>query len=166
MDLKSEKAQGGADRFLCFTLGGEEYAIPLLAVKEVIAPPEITPVPQCPPYFLGIMNLRGQIISVIDMRTKLGIKPSAGSENAIIICDVQPNPMGIMVDAINSVHAPSADEMSGKPELRAQKSADHIAAVFRSRESLVLILDIERALDLPKVVTAAAAATASSPKAA
>lgn len=153
MNAKAQETAG--DRYLCFGLGGEHYAIPLLAVKEVIAPPEITPVPQTPPYFLGIMNLRGQIISVIDLRSKLGIKPAAGSENAVVICDVQPNPMGVMVDSINSVHAPRPGEISGKPEIRAQKSADHVAAVFRRDESLVLILDVEKALDLPKASAAA-----------
>ncbi len=81
------------NRFLCFSLGNEHYAIPLLTVKEVIAPPETTPVPQTPAYFKGIMNLRGQVISVIDLRTKLGIKPLQSAENAVIICDSGEHPI-------------------------------------------------------------------------
>lgn len=61
------------EKFLGFSLGTEEYAIPLLSVKEVIALPEITPVPFSPPHFLGIINLRGQIISVMDLRKKFAL---------------------------------------------------------------------------------------------
>jgi purine-binding chemotaxis protein CheW len=60
-------------RYLSFNVGKEQYAIPLLTVREVIGMPEITPVPFTPNYFLGIMNLRGQIISVVDLRLKLGL---------------------------------------------------------------------------------------------
>ena len=65
-------SNGPGDRYLSFNLGVEEYAVPLLAVREVIAMPEYTPVPYTPPYFLGIMNLRGQVISIMDLRQKLG----------------------------------------------------------------------------------------------
>jgi len=61
----------GADRHLIFALGAEEYSVPLLKVKEVIEVPDITPVPHTPDYYLGIMNLRGQVISIIDLRLKL-----------------------------------------------------------------------------------------------
>ena len=148
-------AAGDGSRFLCFSLGGEEYAIPLLSVKEVIAPPEITPVPQSPSHFLGIMNLRGQIISVVDMRLKLGMKPGSGGETAIIICDVEPNPIGIMVDSIDSVYAPTADEASPKPELGTQKSSEHVIGVFRREDRLILLLDVARALDAKRNAAAA-----------
>ena len=82
------KGKTGGERFLCFSLGAEEYAIPLLVVREVIAMPEYTPVPYTPPYFLGIMNLRGQVISVMDLRQKLGLKPRSDAETTVIICDL------------------------------------------------------------------------------
>lgn len=145
-EVEQAGTTGENDRFLCFALGQEEFAIPLLSVKEVIAPPEITPVPQSPSYFLGIMNLRGQIISVIDMRLKLGVKPSASPETSIIICDVSPNPIGIMVDAIDSVFAPRAEEAVDKPEIGASKASEHVAGVFRREDRLILLLDVEKAL--------------------
>ncbi len=134
------------ERYICFSLGDEEYAIPLLSVKEVIAPPEITPVPQTPTHFLGIMNLRGQVISVIDLRTKLSIKPTPNSETAIIICDLHPNCIGVVVDSINSVVNPNTDEISEKPEIPNSKNTDCIRGVFRHETKLVLVLDIQRTL--------------------
>jgi purine-binding chemotaxis protein CheW len=136
------------DRFLGFSLGKEEYAIPLLSVKEVIAPPEITKVPHTPNYFLGIMNLRGQVISVIDLRTKLGVKAGENGETAIIICDLGAVCLGVMVDSINSVLNPKENEVSGKPEIHSAKNTDYITGVYRKDDKLVLFLDIARSLDM------------------
>lgn len=144
----AHNGSSGGERFLCFQLGQEHYAIPLLSVKEVIAPPEITAVPQTPSYFLGIMNLRGQIISVMDLRSKLGITPGTTAEKAIIICDLKPNSVGVVVDAIDSVYCPAPDEISEKPEIQSQRNSDYIEGVFRYNNKLVLLLDIVKSLSL------------------
>ncbi len=136
------------ERYLCFTLGKEEFAVPLLSVREVIALPEITPVPQTPPHFLGIMNLRGQVISVMDMRAKLSIKPGVAAETSVVICDIKPNPVGVVVDSINSVVKPTLDEISDKPEVQSSRNTEYIHGVFRQKDHLVLILDIAKTLNL------------------
>lgn len=136
------------ERYLGFTLGEEEYGIPLLKVREVIAIPEITPVPQAPKHYLGIMNLRGQVISIIDLRQKLGITAKTGSENAVVICDIGGAQLGIVVDSVNQVHSPAADQIAERPDLSQSKSAQYITAVYRAQEKLVLFLDIAKTLDL------------------
>ncbi len=158
--------QGDGARYLCFMLGEESYAIPLLSVKEVIAPPEITPVPQTPPYFLGIMNLRGQIISVMDLRTKLSIKPSASSETSVIICDLISSSIGIVVDSIDSVLSPTREALSAKPEIQSQRNTDYIEGVFRNGEQLVLLLDVVKTLSLGDHQVISQAVQPSRPKAA
>jgi len=137
---------GGGNRYISFSLGSEEYAIPLLDVREVIAVPETTPVPFTPAHFLGIMNLRGQVISVIDLRTKFGIKPAASPENAVIICDIGSTCLGVLVDSINSVVSPDDGELSGKPEIESSKSTEYIQLVYRKGDRLVLIIDLKKAL--------------------
>jgi purine-binding chemotaxis protein CheW len=136
------------ERFLGFSLGGEEYAIPLLKVREVIAMPEVTPVPQCPKHFLGIMNLRGQVISIIDLRTKLGIIPSKSPETAVIICDIGGSHLGIVVDSVNQVHSPSPEQIADKPETHNGKASRFVTGVYRDGKSLVLLLDIAQTLDV------------------
>jgi purine-binding chemotaxis protein CheW len=136
------------NRYLCFTLGSEEYAVPLLAVKEVIALPDVTAVPCTPPHFVGIMNLRGQVISVLDLRTKLGIKPRPDAETAVIICDLNPNSIGVVVDSVNSVLNPSPEQISEKPEIQSKQNTDYITGVFRHDEKLVLFLDIAKSLSV------------------
>lgn len=143
------------NRYLSFSLGEEEYAIPLLAVREVIAMPEVTPIPFTPPHFLGIMNLRGQVISVIDLRTKLGITPKSKQEMAVIICDLSTVSLGIVVDSINHVVSPSASELSGKPDIQGTKNSDYISQVYRSKDALILLIDISRALGMGDLEIAA-----------
>lgn len=135
-------------RFLCFSLGEEDYAIPLLSVREVIAIPDTTKIPGTPSYFLGIMNLRGQVISVLDLRSKFQIKPKQGAETAVIICDLSPLCIGVVVDSINFVFTPNAEETSPKPELQGSKNADAIIGVYRKEQNLVLFLDIMKALNV------------------
>jgi len=146
-DRNKTGRDGMDNRYLCFHLGNEEFGIPLLSVKEVIAIPEIIPVPQTPNYMLGIMNLRGQVISIIDMRTKLTIKPSETAETAVIICDMHPNHIGIVVDSIDSVIHPTKEQISEKPEVYSQKTSAYIESVYRTDKRLVLLLDIAKTLN-------------------
>src|SRR5687767_10694765 len=93
-----------AERLLVFSLGDEEYCISLSQVKEVIAPPRITPIPKVPPYFLGMMDLRGTVVAVIDLRTKLGMpRRDPMPEMAIIILDLGSKSLGVVVDSVNHV---------------------------------------------------------------
>lgn len=134
------------DRYIRFSLSDDEYAIPLLKVREVIAVPEITPVPQTPAYFLGIINLRGQVITVIDLRIKLGLKADRGEEMAVIITDLGNTGVGIVVDSINSVLTPKIEEIAEKPNFSHNKAAEYITGVYRKETGLVLLLDINRLL--------------------
>lgn len=136
-----------SQRYLSFSMGPEEFAVPLLAVKEVIAVPEFTPIPHTPSYFLGIMNLRGQVISVLDLRKKLGVQARNGTEDAVIICDMSPIVLGILVDSVNSVLSPKETEILPKPPIESKISTEYIASVYRRNDHLVLFLDLSKALN-------------------
>jgi purine-binding chemotaxis protein CheW len=143
--------QGSDDtfnRFLSFSLGSEEYAIPLLSVREVMGMPDFTPVPQSPPFFLGIMNLRGQVISVIDLRIKLGMKPQVLKEMAVIICDLKQIVLGVVVDSVNSVISPQKEDIKSKPDLKSARNSDYITGVYKSDKNLVMFLNLIKALNL------------------
>ncbi len=135
-------------RYLCFNLGKEEFALPLLSVKEVIGMPDITSIPQVPPHFLGIMNLRGLIISVMDLRVKLGLKPQAGEETAVIILDLGDYNLGIMVDQVNAVVELSDADIADKPMMDSSKANDSVTGVFRKDDRLVLLLNVSKALSV------------------
>jgi purine-binding chemotaxis protein CheW len=137
-----------AVKYICFGLGQEDFGIPLLTVKEVLAIPDITPVPQTPPYFLGIINLRGSVISIMDLRVKFGIKSVATEETTVIILDFGDYQLGVVVDRVDSVVSLIASQISNKPHIESSKSTDYISGVYRQDQKLVLILDIAKALSV------------------
>ncbi len=135
-------------KYICFSLGHEEFAIPLLSVREVLGVPPTTPIPQAPSYFIGIMNLRGSVISVMDLRQKLGIKPATSDETGVIILDLGDYYLGVVVDSVNSVQSLEESEISEKPVMDNQKSYEYISGVFRKDNKLVLLVDIAKALSV------------------
>lgn len=153
--LKKETSSTNDERYLCFSLGEEFYAIPLLTVKEVIAMPQVTPVPFTQPHFIGITNLRGQVISIIDLRQKLGIKAKNSSEMVVIICDLKDLCLGIVVDSIESVLAPNASEISNKPDIMSSRNTDYITGVFKKEDHLILFLNLEKSLSIEEQKTIA-----------
>ena len=140
---------GDKDRFIEFSLGDEDYAIPLLMVREVISIPETTPIPKSPKHFIGLMNLRGQVISIVDLRTKLTISPNVNeSESAVIIVDFNDVNIGIVVDSINKVLSFNTNEIQEMPEVQSQVKSDYILGVYKKEEGLTVLLDIARCLDV------------------
>lgn len=137
-----------AGRYLRFSLGKEKFAIPLLQVKEVIGNVETTAIPQSPSHFKGIMNLRGQVISVIDLRLKLQSgKPDQGHETTIIILDFAPLSLGVVVDSVDSVAAYEQRDICPAPDTDSNMRADFIKGVARDEKTLTLILDLRAALN-------------------
>lgn len=157
MSRPNGNAAAGAtsvERYLTFSLGNEEYAIPLLKVKEVIAVPDITPIPFAPVHFLGVINLRGQIVSVIDLRTKLGMTSTlVGEETALIIVNLETILIGTIVDTANKVLGITAAETSLPPDLFAARSGACITGIVRKDSKLILLLDIAKTLDLSDLTT-------------
>lgn len=136
------------DKVLCFNLGSEEFAVPLLNIKEVIAQPDVTPLPQSPSYFLGIINLRGQIISIIDLRIKFNIKAMPNNEAAVMILDLNGQFLGVVVDKVNSVQSVKENDIVERPSVDNSKNHDYIEGVFKREDKLIFLLDISKSLSL------------------
>ena len=136
------------EKHICFSLGKEYYAIPLISVKEVIGIPVITPVPYTPSYFLGIMNLRGQVISVIDLRKKINITADISQETSIIICDFDGVTLGIVVDSINFVLNPNAEDLSATPMIQSAVNVEYIKCIYRKDNTFILFLNIMKLLNV------------------
>jgi len=136
------------NRYLCFNVANEEFGIPLLNVKEVIGYPDITPVPQTPPHFLGIMNLRGNVISVLDMRLKIGQKATKSEETTVMILDLGGFNLGVVVDCVNSVIAIQPEHLSPRPVIESSKNTEYITSVYRKDDRLILFVDIAKALSV------------------
>jgi purine-binding chemotaxis protein CheW len=134
------------ERYMCFQLGHDEFAIPLLQVREVIAPPKFTPIPYTPSYFVGMMNLRGQVLSIIDIRTKLGIKGNTqNGEESVIILDLGHVQLGIVVDSIQRVLSLAPDDLSPAPQ--GEKQSEYVTHVYRDGNEMTLLVDIVKILN-------------------
>lgn len=145
----AKKKAGDEKRYLVFTLVNEQYAVPLLQVKEVLGITETTPVPYTPTHFRGIMNLRGQVISIIDLRLKFKMgKNEFGPETAIIILDMAPLYLGVIVDSVDSVLGLTDEEISPSPDVETSVKTDYIEGVARKDKRLILLLNIEKTLNV------------------
>ena len=139
-------------RFLQFDLGSENYAIPLLEVKEVIPLPETTPLPNSPAYYVGIMNLRGQIISIVDLRKRLKIdSKKEGLEEAVVIIEIEGIAIGVVVDSINRVLNIENHEVAEVPEVKSQVNAQFIQGVYKDEDKLTVFLDLETILNIREI---------------
>ncbi len=135
------------NRYLVFSLGVEQFAIPLLRVKEVIAVVETRPLPHSPPHIKGLMDLRGVVISVIDLRVKMKVsKKENSAETSIIILDHQTEPIGVIVDSVDYVANLQPNEISAPPTVHGASNSDFITGVFTKEKKMILLLDIMASL--------------------
>lgn len=136
------------DKFLVFSAGSDKYGIPLLEVVEVIAVPTFTDVPFTPAHFCGIINLRGQVISVLDLRKKLKTEKNVTeNEESVIICSSGNISLGILVDSVNFVHVATSEELSEKPKVNSKIETRYITHVCRRNSELILMIDLVKILD-------------------
>jgi purine-binding chemotaxis protein CheW len=144
-----DAAAGSAksSKFLTFRLGEETYGLHILAVKEIIGIMDITPVPQSPSFVKGVLNLRGKIIPVVDLRLKFGFEEREYTERTCIIVvelDAAEGRMlaGVIVDAVSEVTSISESDVEPMPEFGASFSTDYIHGMAKLKEKVVILLDI------------------------
>jgi purine-binding chemotaxis protein CheW len=136
-----------AGKFLSFRIGSEEYAIRILAVQEIIGLQPITAVPTAPAFVRGVINLRGKIVPVVDLRVKFGMS-SEGCKDALCIVVVHAGgvEMGIPVDSVAEVVTISEGDVSPPPEIGGQVSTDYILGIGKSQGKVRFLLDIDKTL--------------------
>ncbi len=139
-------------KYLTFALGNEEYSVPVLKVREIIKIMEITAVPQVPNYVRGVVNLRGKVIPVVDLRLKFGFPPQEYSERTcIIVVEVvlgagRPVMMGIIVDHVLEVLNVTVEEIEQTPEFGDEIETDYMKGIAKVRGRVKILLDLDRVL--------------------
>ena len=144
-------AAAGGGKYLTFMLGGEEYGLPVLKVREIIKVMDITHVPQVPAHVLGVINLRGKVIPVIDLRRKFGFPDQEHTERTcIVVAEVDLSAstvmMGVVVDAVSEVVTVTPAEIDGTPEFGGQNSTDYILGLAKVKGGVKILLDLDRVL--------------------
>ncbi len=152
-------------RYLNFTLENENYCMEILRVKELMGMTDITPLPQTPDFIQGVINLRGQIIPIIDLRVKFGIAfVPYTKRTSIIVVEIDYEGdrllMGIVVDAIQEVIAIPDEKINNLPYINSKIKADYIRGVAETPEGLKIVLDVVKILNDEDFVTLKAMAPA------
>ncbi|MFH1081639.1 MAG: chemotaxis protein CheW [Pseudomonadota bacterium] len=147
----SKSTENRDGKYLTFTLAGEEYGISILKVKEIIGLMAITMVPQTPGYVKGVINLRGKVIPVVDLRLKFGMPVMEYSERTCIIVveirvDASSILIGIVVDAVSEVLNIKAGEIEETPNFGSRLQTDYILGMAKAGEGIKILLDIDRVL--------------------
>lgn len=134
-------------RWVTFRLENEKYGINVMQVQEVLRVTEIAPVPGAPAYVLGIINLRGNVVTVIDTRNRFGL-PSAEMDDStrIVIIESDEQVVGILVDSVAEVVDLKASEIETAPNVGADESAKFIQGVASRDGELLIIIDLNRLL--------------------
>lgn len=142
-----EPAAAGVRQYLSFALGAEEYGLEILRVQEIKGYLGITPIPNSPPHVRGVMNLRGTVIPVVDLRRKFGMEPQEYTRfTVIIVVTAGARTVGLIVDAVSDVLDVRADEVRPAPDMGAQVDVRFIAGMMSSGDQLVVLLDVDRLL--------------------
>lgn len=138
-------------KYLTFALAQEEYGIGILKVKEIIGMMVITTVPRTPEYVKGVINLRGKVIPVVDLRSKFGMEVAEYTERTcIIVVEIvsgqQKILMGCVVDSVSEVLNIKAGEIEATPNFGSRLDTDYILGMAKKQGSVKILLDIDRVL--------------------
>jgi len=130
-----------------FRLDNETYGINVMQVQEVLRVTEIAPVPGSPNYVLGIINLRGNVVTVIDTRQRFGIVPRDMDDSTrIVIIEVNKQVVGILVDSVAEVVDLRASEIETAPNVGSDESSKYIQGVSSREEELLILIDLNKFL--------------------
>jgi purine-binding chemotaxis protein CheW len=144
-------------QYLTFRLRDEEYGVEILKVQEIKGYTAITPVPNTPAYLKGVMNLRGTIVPVVDLRAKFGMEAAEYTAfTVIIVLTVGTKVVGLIVDAVSDVLNIPKTDIQATPDFGAQVDARFISGMAKAGDKLVVLLDIDRVLggDAPAALEA------------
>jgi purine-binding chemotaxis protein CheW len=136
-------------KYLTFSLAGEEYGIVILKVKEIIGMMPVTPVPKTPSYVKGVVNLRGKVIPVADLRLKFDMEETEYTERTcIIVVEIKDGQghvlMGIVVDSVSEVLNIRAGEIEDTPAFGTRMDTDYILGMAKTGGGVKILLDIDK----------------------
>ena len=161
MQITQEETNRGVEQnvqqYLTFMIGGEEYAVSLLKVKEIIEYDTVTEIPKMPEWVRGVINLRGNVVPVIDLAVKFRLPASIpGKLTCIVIteveCEGEPTVMGIMADAVRQVIDLKPEDVEVPPSFGTRVKVDFLLGMARSGKKFCLLLDTEKVLSTDELL--------------
>ena len=139
-------------QLVSFKVGNEEFGVDILKVQEINKMTVITKVPNSPEFVEGVINLRGRVIPIIDLRKRLGMPEKEHDKNTrIVVVELASKTVGFVVDAVSEVLRISKDITEKPPELVAGVDSEYITSVAKLDDRLLILLDLERVLNKEKI---------------
>ncbi len=149
MDVKRESSSDPVVEWVTFKLADEKYGVDVMHVREVLKHTEIAPVPGAPEFVLGIINLRGNVVTVIDTRKRFGLPPVVDDDaTRIVIIDREEETVGMMVDSVAEVVDLKRSEIELAPNVGNDHSAQYIHGVAKAGDELLILVDLNKLLTL------------------
>ncbi|HEB30967.1 MAG TPA: chemotaxis protein CheW [Spirochaetes bacterium] len=153
---RKEKLKGSVeklDQMISFNIGEEDYGVNIQTVKEVIRKREITRLPKAPAFVKGVINLRGDIIPIIDLRERFGMEQRESTDmTRVIVAEVDGRPIGMVVDSVSHVIRIAQDQIEPPPEMVGGISEEYLKGVGKVGEQLIVLLNIDRILSATEKV--------------
>lgn len=148
-----------AEQYLTFNMQKEEFGVNILSVQEIRGWEVVTPIPNSPSHILGVMNLRGTVVPVIDLRMCFGLEELSYDDATVVIilnvkCQAATKVMGVVVDAVSDVHNFAEKDIQSAPELKDRDQGQYVKGLGSTEEHMVILLDLNEALIFDKATTA------------
>ncbi|WP_428645133.1 chemotaxis protein CheW [Roseibium sp.] len=147
---------GHFHQFISFKVGNEEFAIDIMAVREIKGWTETAPLPNQPDYNLGVLNLRGTIVPTFDLRCRFGMgRTQTTPYHVVIIATVQERTIGLLVDAVSDILTVNEDQIRPVPDMERMTAAEFLSGIITIEESMVVLLSLEKLFHRGDVANAA-----------
>jgi len=144
---QDEKSLRQEIQLACFRVGPELYALDIMRIKEIIRPQKLTPIPKAPSFIEGVINLRGVVIPVADLRKRFDQPISeANRKNRIVVCSLTGRIIGLLVDEVTEVKRFGRNEIAPAPQFIDGPEANYFLGVARRDEELIMLIDLEKVL--------------------
>ncbi|MBU8934448.1 MAG: chemotaxis protein CheW [candidate division Zixibacteria bacterium] len=146
------KDSGELLQMVSFKIASEEFGVDILKVQEINRMVEITKVPQAPHYVEGVINLRGKVIPIVDLRKRFGLPDKEyDKDTRIVVVDISSNIMGMVVDSVAEVLRLPADTIEPAPEIAAGVNSEYIKGVAKLENRLLIFLDLSKVIDMSEL---------------
>jgi len=158
--LKKQEQKGRLEsdelQLVSFNIGTEEFGVDILKVQEINRMVEITKVPQAPHYVEGVINLRGKVIPIVDLRKRFSLELKEHDKNTrIVVVDIGGNILGMIVDSVSEVLRLPANTIEPPPEIVTGVNSEYIKGVAKLEDRLLIFLDLSRVIDASEVAAMA-----------
>jgi len=142
-----------ANRYLTFFVDGEQYGVDISRIKEIIAPVNITHIPKTPPYVKGVINLRGSVIPVVDVRLKFNMQEKEMDiETAIIIYEINKVSIGFIVDNVEDVLLIDSKNISDAPSFGSNIDTSFVESVAEVGDDVIMLLNLEKIFEAEELL--------------